>query len=105
MPYADNPFLNRGLASTTLHPMGLEVSHAQGPWIHLSDGTRLFDAISGIGVTNFGHGNETVKGHLQAQLDRHLHTMVYGENCFHVAVVFMGVIMVVLAAGVFATFL
>ena len=79
MPYADNPFLSRGLASTTLHPLGLEVSHAKGPWIHLSDGTRLFDAISGIGVTNFGHGNEAVKGQLQAQLDRHLHTMVYGE--------------------------
>ena len=30
-------------------------------------------------MTNFGHGNEAVKGHLQAQLDRHLHTMVYGE--------------------------
>ena len=79
MPYTDNPFLSRGLAATTLHPLGLEVSHAQGPWIHLSDGTRLFDAISGIGVTNFGHGNEAVKGHLKAQLDRHLHTMVYGE--------------------------
>ena len=79
MPYADNPFLSRGLASTTLHPLGLEVSHAHGPWIELKDGTTLFDAISGIGVSNFGHGHPAIQRALKAQLDKHLHTMVYGE--------------------------
>ena len=79
MPYANNPFLSRGLASTTLHPLGLEVSGARGPWIHVQDGTRLFDAISGIGVSNFGHGHESIQRELQSQLDTHLHTMVYGE--------------------------
>lgn len=79
MPYADNPFLTRGLASTTLHPLGLHVCHASGPWIHLTDGTQLFDAISGIGVTNFGHGNDAIKTQLERQLNKHLHTMVYGE--------------------------
>ena len=79
MPYADNPFLSRGLASTTLHPLGLEVSHAHGPWIKLKDGTTLFDAISGIGVSNFGHGHPAIQRALKAQLDKHLHTMVYGE--------------------------
>lgn len=79
MPYANNPFLSRGLASTTLHPLGLEVTGARGPWIHVQDGTRLFDAISGIGVSNFGHGQESIQRELQSQLDSHLHTMVYGE--------------------------
>ena len=79
MDYANNPFLSRGLASTTLHPLGLEVTEARGPWIHLADGTQLFDAISGIGVSNFGHGNPTIHDQLKAQLDKHLHTMVYGE--------------------------
>ena len=79
MDYANNPFLSRGLASTTLHPLGLEVTEARGPWIHLADGTQLFDAISGIGVSNFGHGNPTIHQQLKAQLDKHLHTMVYGE--------------------------
>jgi len=79
MDYANNPFLSRGLASTTLHPLGLEVTEARGPWIHLADGTQLFDAISGIGVSNFGHGNPTIHDQLRAQLDKHLHTMVYGE--------------------------
>lgn len=75
----DNPFLSHGLASTTLHPLGLEVSHAEGPWIFMKDGTKLFDAICGIGVSNFGHGNQEIKGAIGLQLDRHLHTMVYGE--------------------------
>lgn len=79
MPYADNPFLSRGLASTTLHPLGLEVSHAHGPWIELADGTTLFDAISGIGVSNFGHGHPDIQQRLKTQMDKHLHTMVYGE--------------------------
>ena len=67
MPYADNPFLSRGLASTTLHPLGLEVSHAHGPWIELKDGSALFDAISGIGVSNFGHGHQDIQRELKAQ--------------------------------------
>ena len=79
MPYAENPFLSQGLASTTLHPLGLEVSHANGPWITLKDGTTLFDAISGIGVSNFGHGHPDIHRALMAQMDKHLHTMVYGE--------------------------
>ena len=79
MPYAENPFLSRGLASTTLHPLGLEVDRAEGPWLILKDGTRLFDAISGIGVSNFGHGHPGIQAELQSQLDRHLHAMVYGE--------------------------
>ncbi|MDA0939526.1 MAG: aspartate aminotransferase family protein [Bacteroidetes bacterium] len=79
MPYAENPFLSRGLASTTLHPLGLEVDRAEGPWLILKNGTRLFDAISGIGVSNFGHGHPGIQAELQRQLDRHLHAMVYGE--------------------------
>ena len=79
MPYAENPFLSRGLASTTLHPLGLEVDRAEGPWLILKNGTRLFDAISGLGVSNFGHGHPGIQAELQRQLDRHLHAMVYGE--------------------------
>ena len=72
MPYADNPFLSQGLASTTLHPLGLVVSHARGPWIQLKDGTSLFDAISGIGVSNFGHGHPDIHRALKTQMDKHL---------------------------------
>lgn len=77
--FDNNPFLSSGLASTTLHPLGLKVVGAEGCWLHLSDGRRVFDAISGIGVSSFGHKHPTIHGALQAQLDSHLHTMVYGE--------------------------
>ena len=38
MNHADNPFLGQGLASTTLHPLGLEVEGAAG----LSDAMGLY---------------------------------------------------------------
>ena len=79
MNHADNPFLSQGLASTTLHPLGLEVEGGDGPWIHLKGGGKLFDGISGIGVSNFGHGHPAIADSLHAQLDQNLHTMVYGE--------------------------
>lgn len=74
-----NPFLRRGLASTTPSPLGLEVARTEGPWIITTDGRRVFDAISGIGVSNFGHQHPAILAQLRAQLDKHLHVMVYGE--------------------------
>jgi len=74
-----HPFLSRGLGATTLHPLGLEVERALGPWLILKDGTELFDAISGIGVSNFGHGHPLILGEIESQMNTHLHTMVYGE--------------------------
>ena len=79
MNHADNPLLGQGLASTTLHPLGLEVEGAAGPWIHLKGGGKVFDGISGIGVSNFGHGHPAITNSIYAQLDLNLHTMVYGE--------------------------
>jgi len=79
MNHVDNPFLGQGLASTTLHPLGLEVEGAAGPWIHLKGGGKVFDGISGIGVSNFGHGHPAITNSIYAQLDLNLHTMVYGE--------------------------
>lgn len=79
MNHVDNPFLGQGLASTTLHPLGLEVEGAAGPWIQLKGGGKVFDGISGIGVSNFGHGHPAITNSIHAQLDLNLHTMVYGE--------------------------
>ncbi|MGB1618717.1 MAG: aspartate aminotransferase family protein, partial [Flavobacteriales bacterium] len=42
-------------------------------------GERLFDMVSGIGVSSLGHGHPAIRRALQEQLDRHLHVMVYGE--------------------------
>lgn len=71
--------LDDGLADTTPHPLGLEVSHAEGLFIHLTDGRRLADWVSGVGVSSFGHKHPDITAAIHAQVDRHLHTMVYGE--------------------------
>lgn len=75
----DADFLGRGLAMTTPHPLGERVVRADGCWLELASGERLFDLVSGIGVSSLGHGHPKIREALRAQLDRHLHVMVYGE--------------------------
>lgn len=71
--------LDLGLADTTPHPLNIEVERAEGVWIYKRDGSRIFDAICGIGVSNFSHGHPEIKEALHKQVDTNLHTMVYGE--------------------------
>jgi acetylornithine/succinyldiaminopimelate/putrescine aminotransferase len=71
--------LEDGLADTTPYPLGLEVERAEGLFIHLTDGRRIADLVSGVGVSSFGHSHPAIKAAIHHQVDRHLHTMVYGE--------------------------
>ena len=73
------PFLDLGLAATTPYPLDIKIESADGVWLKRLGGEKLFDAISGIGVSNFGHGNKDILKALHAQIDLNLHTMVYGE--------------------------
>ena len=75
----ENSILRFGLADTTPHPLNIEVERAEGVWIYKKDGSRIFDAISGIGVSNFGHSHPEIKKALHNQVNLNLHTMVYGE--------------------------
>ena len=59
--------------------MGLDVARAEGIWIHTTDGKRYMDMISGIGVSALGHSHAAINEAIKAQVDRHLHVMVYGE--------------------------
>lgn len=77
--FEEDAFLGRGLAATTRHALGLEVAGGEGAWLHLADGRRLMDLISGIGVSSFGHGHPHIRAAIHDQVDRHLHAMVYGE--------------------------
>ena len=76
---ASNFYLNQHLAQTTPYNMGIEVSHADGIYIYDVSGKRYTDLISGLGVSALGHNNTAVNQALKAQIDRHLHVMVYGE--------------------------
>jgi acetylornithine/N-succinyldiaminopimelate aminotransferase len=67
------------LAKTTPYPFGIKISHAKGSYIYDTDGKAYLDFISGISVSNIGHGNPKVVEAIKSQADKHLHVMVYGE--------------------------
>ncbi len=69
----------RHVAWTSDTPLGLTVDRAEGPFIYLTGGRRLIDFISGIAVSSLGHRHPRVVEAIKAQVDRHLHVMVYGE--------------------------
>lgn len=67
------------LAQTTDFPLLIEVEKAEGIYLFGPNGERYTDLISGIGVSNVGHRHPKVIEAIQAQLDKYLHLMVYGE--------------------------
>lgn len=69
----------RYVCPTSPDPIGLEVDHASGSYIYTADGKAYLDFISGIGVANIGHTNRAVVKAIQAQAEKYLHVMVYGE--------------------------
>ena len=71
--------LSDRLADTTPYPLGLTVERAEGIHLHLADGRKLMDLISGVGVSIWGHGHPEILAAIHAQVDQHLHAMVYGE--------------------------
>jgi acetylornithine/succinyldiaminopimelate/putrescine aminotransferase len=60
--------------------MGLEISHGQGSFLFDKNGKSYLDLISGISVSNLGHGNLKVLEAIKNQADRYMHTLVYGEH-------------------------
>lgn len=70
---------HKHLAPTSPFPLAIEIAKAEGSYIIDSNGKKYLDLISGIGVSNIGHGNEDVKIAIKEQVDKHLHVMVYGE--------------------------
>ena len=67
------------IAQTSDSPIGLEISHAEGPFLYTTSGKRYIDFISGIAVSGLGHRHPKVIEAIKDQLDKHLHVMVYGE--------------------------
>ncbi|MGK7388719.1 MAG: aspartate aminotransferase family protein [Candidatus Cyclobacteriaceae bacterium M2_1C_046] len=78
MEFSREIFLKH-LAQTTPHPFLIDIEKAEGVYLYGPDGKRYIDLISGIGVSNIGHRHPNVIKAIKAQLDKHLHVMVYGE--------------------------
>jgi len=66
-------------AQTTHFPLLLEMERAEGCYIYDTSGKAYLDLISGIGVSNLGHGNSAIKEAIKVQVEKHMHLMVYGE--------------------------
>ncbi len=78
MPTQRELFLHH-LAQTSPAPLSLEIEKAKGVYLYGPKGNKYLDLISGISVSNLGHGHPKVLGAISKQLKKHLHLMVYGE--------------------------
>ncbi len=67
------------LAQTSPEPILLQITKARG--IILTDylGNEYYDLISGIAVSNLGHGNKAITNAIRKQAGLFTHLMVYGE--------------------------
>jgi len=67
------------IGQTSANPIGLEIERAEGIYLIDKDGNKYIDLISGISVSNLGHGNQWIINAIKEQCDKHMHLMVYGE--------------------------
>jgi acetylornithine/succinyldiaminopimelate/putrescine aminotransferase len=67
------------VAQTSNFPLMLEIDHSEGMYLYDTEGKKYMDLISGIGVSGLGHRNPSVVAAIKNQVDKYLHTIVYGE--------------------------
>ncbi len=78
MPSKRQLFLQH-VAQTSPFPLMLEIERAEGMYLYGPGGERYLDLIAGIGVSSLGHRHRRVIEAVKQQLDKYLHTLVYGE--------------------------
>jgi len=67
------------VATTSDFPIALEIERAEGVYMYSPDGKPYLDLVSGVSVSNLGHGHPRVKQAIIDQVDKYMHLMVYGE--------------------------
>jgi len=78
-PYTIRELFFRHIAQTSPSPLGIEIQRADGVFLYSSDNRRYIDLVSGVSVSNIGHGNKEVIDAVKNQTEKHMHLMVYGE--------------------------
>ncbi len=66
-------------AQTSLHPLGIEISHAKGSYIYDVHGNAHLDFVAGVSACCLGHCHPKVVNAIQQQTSKYMHVMVYGE--------------------------
>lgn len=67
------------VGQTSGNPLLIEIDRAEGIYMYAPDGKRYTDLISGVTVSNIGHGNKYVTDAVCRQVNDYMHLMVYGE--------------------------
>jgi len=78
-PYTIRELFFKHIAQTSPSPLGIEIQRAEGVFLYSGDNKRYIDLVSGVSVSNIGHGNREVIEAVKSQVERHMHLMVYGE--------------------------
>ncbi len=76
---SNRQFFLQHVAQTSDYPQMLEIERAEGVWLFDPDGKRYADLVSGISVSNLGHGHPDIVNAVKEQAEKHMHLMVYGE--------------------------
>lgn len=79
MPYTIRDMFFKHIALTSPSPLGLEIQRAKGVFLYTPDNRKIIDLVSGVSVSNVGHGNQEIIDAVKEQVERHMHLMVYGE--------------------------
>jgi len=69
----------QNLGQTSASPMMVEIVRAKGIYMYGPDGKEYIDLISGVSVSNTGHGHPAVVEAVKTQAEAYMHLMVYGE--------------------------
>ena len=69
----------RHVAQTSSSSIGIEVVKADGIYLYGPNDEKWIDFISGICVSNLGHGLSEIQDAIHKQVDLYLHPAVYGE--------------------------
>ena len=67
------------IGQTSPSPQLIEVARAEGVFFYTPEGKPYYDLVSGVSVSNVGHGNPAVVEAVCAQARDYMHIMVYGE--------------------------
>lgn len=81
MPTQRQLFLEH-VAQTSPKPLMLEIEKAEGIFLFDKNGKQYMDMISGISVSSLGHCHPAVVKAIQAQSEKYMHLMVYGEYVY-----------------------
>lgn len=79
MTLSNRQLFLRHVGQTSGDPSMLEIERAEGVYLYTPAGEKYLDLVSGVSVSNLGHGHPAVVNAVKQQAEKHMHLMVYGE--------------------------